>query len=135
MERIVFKLNDYYDICDEYEEILSEYHESAWTEAQEGNVYGVYQYRIVIPKLHISLREGDWYFVDEEAADDEEDDDGDGGYQCGVFLSYSEDEKDINEYRWAVGPWFGDAIRKACMDTDFPFDESKDLECYIDFDD
>lgn len=134
MERIVFKLKDYYEICDEYEESLEKYHDLGWTKPQNGNIYGVYRYRIVIPALHISLRDGEWYSVGENYVEEDDNVNWDESYQCSMYLAYPETERDIDKYIWAVGPWISDALQQACLDCNFPAKSAEELECFLDFD-
>ena len=82
---IKFRLGDYEDICDEYEECFE--NEETFDVADGDNLLVVRSRRIVIPELHISFREADWY-----VSDDPDDD----AWECqgSVLLQYDENEKD-----------------------------------------
>lgn len=85
--------------------------------------------------MHISLREGEWYSVDADYSEEDDDEiDWDEYYQGSMYLVYSEDEKNINAYQCAVGPWLSDAIQDACLACNISSNEADELECYIDFD-
>lgn len=89
MDIIRFNLGDLDEIMDENEEIFDEYKDYYDTEEQEGSSFVVANFRIVIPQLHVSFREADWYALD---PDTDPDDPEAWEVQDLVYLLYEENE-------------------------------------------
>ena len=85
---INFKLDDYYDICDEYEKVFEQ--ADPIEVVVEDDCLITTGKRIVIPQIHRSYREAEWYWR-EEGSDEYE-------IQASVYVSYPEHEKDPNNY-------------------------------------
>ena len=92
---IKFKLGDYEEICDKYAAIF-EHEDSVDVTDTEGNLLMTRMRRIVVPQLHASFREAEWYVLDENAEDIEDDDAWE--IQCSVFVQYEENEKNPDKY-------------------------------------
>ena len=91
---IDFKLEDYEEICDEYESIFQ--NEDAVDVTNGDDLLIIRTRRIVIPELHASFREAEWYTRNEEVEDTDDDDAWE--IQCSVFVHYDENEKDVEKY-------------------------------------
>ena len=121
---IKFQLGDYEDICDEYEECFE--NEETFDVADGDNLLVVRSRRIVVPELHVSFREGDWYI-----ADDPDDDD---ALECqgSVLLQYDENEKDPEKFisyaTCDLAYFAGDLLGEKGKD----YDAVSRLDCYID---
>ena len=120
---IKFRLGDYEDICDEYEECFE--NEETFDVADGDNLLVVRSRRIVIPELHISFREADWY-----VSDDPDDD----AWECqgSVLLQYDENEKDPQKFisyaTCDLAYFAGDLLGEKGKD----YDAVSRLGCYID---
>ena len=90
---IDFKLEDYEEICDEYESVFE--NEDVVDVINGDDLLIVRTRRIVVPELHASFREAEWYTRNE---DDEDLDDDAWEIQCSVFVRYEENEKDVEKY-------------------------------------
>ena len=121
---IKFQLGDYEDICDEYEECFE--NEETFDVADGDNLLVVRSRRIVVPELHVSFREADWYI-----ADDPDDDD---ALECqgSVLLQYDENEKDPEKFisyaTCDLAYFAGDLLGEKGKD----YDAVSRLDCYID---
>ena len=121
---IKFRLGDYEDICDEYEECFE--NEETFDVVDGDNLLVVRSRRIVIPELHISFREADWY-----VSDDPDDDD---AWECqgSVLLKYDENEKDPQKFisyaTCDLAYFAGDLLGEKGKD----YDAVSRLGCYID---
>ena len=91
---IKFKLDDYYDTCDEYERVFEL--DDTVDVVDEENCLIVSTKRIVIPELHASFRTAEWYARNEDVED--EDDEDAWEIQSSVFVYYPENEKDPEKY-------------------------------------
>ena len=90
---IKFKLDDYYDICDEYEEVF-EQEDVVDVEDGDEDCLVVRTRRIVIPTIHASFREAEWLTKNPDAEEDEDE----WETQCSVIVQYEEDEKDPEKF-------------------------------------
>ena len=92
---INFKLDDYYDICDEYEEIFDQ---EDVIDVQDGDedCLVVRTRRIVIPVLHASFREAEWLAKD--PGTEEKNDKNVWETQNSVWVQYEENEKDPTKF-------------------------------------
>ena len=68
MDKISFKLNELDDVLEENIDKISKHLDYYDTEEDGNNSLVVRNYRIVIPDLHVSFREGDWYYRETENA-------------------------------------------------------------------
>ena len=134
---IKFKLDDYYDICDEYERIF-ELAEPIEIEDENNNCLITTGKRIVIPQIHKSFREAEWYWKDEAAespdtVDDEDECDNADEYeiQGSVYVSYPENEKDPNKYISFVTGELSYFVQGYCETEGLDIDP-EELDCYID---
>ena len=91
---IKFKLEDYEEICDEYAAIFEREDVADIINAQD--LLLIRSRRIVIPELHGSFREAEWY-VRNNDIDDPDDEDA-WELQCSVFVQYAEDERAVEKY-------------------------------------
>ena len=90
---IDFKLEDYEEICDEYESVFE--NEDVVDVINGDDLLIVRTRRIVVPELHASFREAEWYTRNQ---DEEDLDDDAWEIQCSVFVRYEENEKDVEKY-------------------------------------
>ena len=90
---INFKLEDYEDICDEYEEVF-EQEDVVDVEVSDEDCLVVRTRRIVIPAIQASFREAEWLTRNPDAEEDEDE----WETQCSVIVEYTEHEKDPNNY-------------------------------------
>lgn len=126
MDKISFKLNELDDVLEENIDEFSKHLDYYDTEEDGNNSLVVRNYRIVIPDLHVSFREGDWYYRETENAVWEP--------QASVYVRYNENEKDINKYiSFMTG-----SLRYSLHDLLIQIGQ-KDLNidnylCYIEFD-
>ena len=134
---IKFKLEDYYEMCDEYERVF-ELAEPIEVEDEDNNCLITTGKRIVIPKIHKSFREAEWYWKDDDAerpeAEDEEDEYDDADeyeIQSSVYVSYHENEKDPNKYISFVTGELSYFVQEYC-ETEGLDIVPDELECYID---
>ena len=124
---IDFKLEDYEDICDEYEEIF-EQEDVVDVEASDDDCLVVRTRRIVIPAIQASFREAEWLTRNPDAEEDEDE----WETQCSVIVEYAEHEKDPNNYiSYATCDlmYCAEALREkfGISSSDVP-----QLDCYID---
>ena len=91
---INFKLDDYYEICDEYEKVFEQ--EDVVDVVEGDDCLVVRTRRIVIPALHASFREAEWLARNPDVED--EDDEDAWETQSSVIVHYEENEKDPNNY-------------------------------------
>lgn len=91
---ISFKLDDYYDICDEYEEVFEQ--EDVVDVLDGDDCLVVRTRRIVIPAIHASFREAEWLARNLEVED--EDDEEAWETQNSVWVQYEENEKDPTKF-------------------------------------
>ena len=125
---IKFKLDDYYDICDEYERVFEE---EDVVDVQDGDddCLVVRTRRIVIPALHASFREAEWLIRNSDADEDEGEDEWE--TQCSVLVHYEENEKDpakFLSYSTSDLMYCAECMREKfnLSSADIPL-----LECYI----
>ncbi len=126
MDRIFFKVKEYYDILEENNDEIDENLDWYTTEEEENNCYVVRNYRLVIPDLHVSFREGDWYYRSNVDEDWEEQESG--------FLRYDECEKDINKYLSYVSGYLSYSLYDILKEIGQKDINVDDLSCYIEFD-
>lgn len=126
---IKFKCRQYYEIRDKYE-MLFKYAEPKSTDEKDGNALVVNGYRIVIPQLHVSFREANWYTRNKDIEDPEDDKAWD--VQDSVYVLYEEEVKDINKYDSFMTGFFEESIDDACRIAGYPSKKKGSLECYID---
>lgn len=125
---INFKLDDYYDICDEYEEVFEQ--EDVVDVVTGDDCLVVRTRRIIIPALHASFREAEWVARDPEI----EDEDGEDAWetQSSVIVHYEENEKDPAKFiSYATSDllYFAEEL---CKSLGLELDDVAQLDCYID---
>ena len=120
------KVKEYYDILEENNDEIDENLDWYTTEEEENNCYVVRNYRLVIPDLHVSFREGDWYYRSNVDEDWEEQESG--------FLRYDECEKDINKYLSYVSGYLSYSLYDILKENGQKDINVDDLSCYIEFD-
>jgi hypothetical protein len=124
---IKFKLYDYDDICDEYEEVFEQEDVVDVVEGEDCLV--VRTRRIVIPALHASFREAEWLVRNPDVDEDDEDA---WETQCSVIVHYEETEQDPEKfisYASCDIEYFAKELADAQGLTNCDIGE---LECYID---
>ena len=125
---INFKLDDYYDICDEYEEIFEQ--EDVVDVVEGDDCLVVRTRRIVIPALHASFREAEWVARNPEVED--EDDEDAWETQSSVIVHYEENEKDPAKFiSYATCDLLYFAA-EVCENLGLGLDDVAQLDCYID---
>ena len=124
---IKFKLDDYYETCDEYERVFEL--DDAVSVVDGDNCLMVSAKRIVVPELHASFRTAEWYARNEEVED--EDDEDAWEIQSSVFVQYPEDEKDPEKYisfaTCELADYASELYKKKV-----DYEVVAQLECYID---
>ena len=124
---IKFKLDDYYETCDEYERVFEL--DDTVDVVDEENCLIVSTKRIVVPELHASFRTAEWYARNEEVED--EDDEDAWEIQSSVFVCYPEDEKDPEKYISFASCELADYASELCKEK-ADYEVVAQLECYID---
>ena len=124
---IKFKIDDYYETCDEYERVFEL--DDTVDVVDEGNCLIVSTKRIVVPELHASFRTAEWYARNEEVED--EDDEDAGEIQSSVFVYYPEDEKDPEKYISFATCELADYASELYKEK-ADYEVVAQLECYID---
>ena len=122
---INFKLDDYYDICDQYEEVFEQ--ENVVDVCDGDDCLVVRTRRIVIPALHASFREAEWVTKDSNVDDEEE-----WETQASVIVQYEENEKDpakFISYATCDLAYFAEEV---CDDLGLDSCDVSQLDCYID---
>ena len=125
---INFKLDDYYDICDEYEEVFEQ--EDVVDVVEGDDCLVVRTRRIVIPALHASFREAEWVARDPDI--EAEDDEGAWETQSSVIVHYEENEKNpakFISYATCDLLYFAEEL---CENLGIELDDVSQLDCYID---
>ena len=124
---INFKLDDYYDICDEYEEVFEQ---EDVVDVQDGgeDCLVVRTRRIVIPAVHASFREAEWLTRNPNAEDDEDE----WETQCSVIVQYEEDEKDPAKFISYTTSDLSYLAKMLCENLGLEIDCAEQLDCYID---
>lgn len=125
---INFKIEDYYDVCDEYEEIFEQ--EDVVDVVAGDDCLVIRTRRIVIPALHASFREAEWLTRNPDIED--EDDEDAWETQSSVLVQYEENEKDpanFISYATCGLMHFAAEVSEARGLT--PADVAQ-LDCYID---
>ena len=128
---IEFKLGDYEEICDKYAAIFEDEDVEPVTDT-EGNLLMTRMRRIVIPQLHASFREAEWYVLDENAEDIDDDDAWE--IQSSVFVQYAENEKDPEKFISFSTCDLAQFACELCRDKDNDYETVSQLDCYIDTD-
>lgn len=131
MDIIKFKLRDMYEVLDENEDFFEEHRDQTETEPQDGNCFVVDNYRIVIPELHVSFREANWFALD---PDSDPDDPEAWEIQDSVYLMYEENEKDINKWLSSCTKSIDYSLYGPCADAGYLMEKRDELDCYIEFD-
>ena len=126
---IKFKLDDYYEICDEYERVF-ELAEPVNIVDGNNNCLVTTGKRIVIPQIQKSFREAEWYWKDDEAELPESGDD-EYEIQSSVYISYPENEQDPNKYLAFVTGELSYFVHNYCKPEGVIIDPEK-LDCFID---
>ena len=125
---IKFKLEDYEDICDEYESVFE--NEDVVDVINGDDLLITRARRIVVPELHASFREAEWYARNEEIEDPDDEDAWE--IQCSVFVQYEEDEQDPEKYisfaSCDLAYYAGELLGEQGKDPE----KVAQLECYID---
>ena len=124
---IKFKLDDYYETCDEYERVFEL--DDAISVVDGGNCLMVSSKRIVVPELHASFRTAEWYTRNEEVED--EDDEDVWEIQSSVFVYYPENEKDPEKYISFATCELDDYASEFYEEV-VAYEVVAQLECYID---
>ena len=125
---IKFKLEDYEDICDEYESVFE--NEDVVDVINGDDMLITRTPRIVIPELNASFREAEWYARNEEIEDPDDEDAWE--IQCSVFVQYEEDEQDPEKYisfaSCDLAYYAGELLGEQGKDPE----KVAQFECYID---
>ena len=127
---IDFKLEDYEEICDEHESILE--HEDTVDVIKGDDLLIVRTRRIVVPELHASFREAEWYTRNEDIEDSDDDDAWE--IQCSVMVQYDENEKDIKKYISFASVGLMDYASELLGEVGKDQAKVASLNCYIDTD-
>ncbi len=124
---IKFKLDDYYETCDEYERVFEL--DDTVDVGDEDNCLIVSTKRIVVPELHASFRTAEWYARNEEVEDENDEDAWE--IQSSVFVYYPENEKDPEKYISFATCELADYASQFYKEK-VDYEVIAQLECYID---
>lgn len=124
---IKFKIDDYYETCDEYERVFEL--DDTVDVADEENCLIVSTKRIVVPELHASFRTAEWYARNEEVED--EDDEDAWEIQSSVFVYYPENERNPEKYISFATCELADYASELYKEN-VDYEVVAQLECYID---
>ena len=127
---INFKLEDYEEICDEYESVFE--NEDVADVITGDDLLIVRTRRIVVPELHASFREAEWYTRNENVEDSDDDDAWE--IQCSVFVRYEENEKNVEKYISFVSAELTYYASELLGEEGKDNDKVAQLACYIDTD-
>ena len=126
---IKFKLGDYDEICDKYHDIF-ENEDTVEVNDTEGNLLIAGMRRIVIPELHASFREAEWYVINETEGSDEDECE----TQCSVVVQYAENETNPEKYVSFVSCDLTYLVSHLCRDQKHDYDTISQFDCYINTD-
>ena len=124
---IKFKIDDYYETCDEYERVFEL--DDTVDVVDEENCLIVSTNRIVVPELHASFRTAEWYARNEEVED--EDDEDALEIQSSVFVYYPENERNPEKYISFATCELADYASELYKEN-VDYEVVAQLECYID---
>ena len=124
---IKFKIDDYYETCDEYERVFEL--DDTVDVVDEENCLIVSTKRIVVPELHASFRTAEWYARNEEVED--EDDEDALEIQSSVFVYYPENERNPEKYISFATCELADYASELYKEN-VDYEVVAQLECYID---
>lgn len=124
---IEFKLDDYYDICDEHEEIF-EQEDVVDIEDGDDDCLIVRTRRIVIPAIQASFREAEWLTRNPDADEDEDE----WETQCSVIVQYEEKETDPAKFISYASCDLLYCAKALCENLGLESDCVTQLLCYID---
>ena len=127
---INFKLEDYEEICDEYESIFE--NEDVVNVVTESDLLIVRMRRIVVPELHASFREAEWYARNEDVEDCDDDDAWE--IQCSVFVQYEENEQDVEKYISFASADLSYYVSELLGEEGKAIEKVAQLACYINTD-
>ena len=124
---IAFKLDDYYDICDKYEEVFEQ---EDVVDVEDGNedCLVVRTRRIVIPAIHASFREAEWLIKNPSAEEDEDE----WETQCSVIVQYEEAETDPKKFISYTTSDLSYLVKGLCENLGLANDCVEQIDCYID---
>jgi hypothetical protein len=125
---IKFKLEDYEDICDEYESVFE--NEDVVDVINGDDLLITRTRRIVIPELQASFREAEWYARNEDVEDPDDEDAWE--IQCSVFVQYEEDEQNPEKYISFASSDLAYYASELLGEHGNGYEKVSQLECYID---
>ena len=125
---IKFKLEEYEEICDEYESVFE--NEDVVDVITCEDMLMVRTRRIVIPELHVSFREAEWYARNDDVEDPDDEDAWE--CQCSVFVQYEENEKDAKKYISFASSDLAYYASELLGEHGNGYEKVSQLECYID---
>ena len=126
---ITFLMGDYEEMCDEYESVFD--CEETVDVVSENDLLVVRTRRIVVPELHASFREAEWYSRNDQF--DETSDDEEWEVQCSVWVQYHEHEKDPNKFISFASCGLCELAGEISTE-DANYDKISQIECYLDTD-
>jgi hypothetical protein len=124
---IKFKIDDYYETCDEYERVFEL--DDTVDVVDEENCLIVSTKRIVVPELHASFRTAEWYARNEEVEDEYDEDALE--IQSSVFVYYPENERNPEKYISFATCELADYVSELYKEK-VDYEVIAQLECYID---
>ena len=127
---IDFKLEDYEEICDEYESVFE--NEDVVDVINGDDLLIVRTRRIIVPELQASFREAEWYTRNDDVEDPDDDDAWE--IQCSVFVRYEENEKDVEKYTSFASADLAYYASELLGEEGKDNDKVAKLACYIDTD-
>ena len=129
MRKYSFLLEHYDDMQDRHCDFFDDVDD---LETTKGNTSLVLKaYRIVIPEIHASFREGGWYEKNENADADDDDAWEAQGFVC---VRYDENEKDVANYQSIVMADLETCVREVCSENSLKIQDQGKLKCFLDTD-
>lgn len=125
---IKFKLEDYEEICDEYAALFER--EEVVEVINTQDLLLIRTRRIVVPDLHVSFREAEWY-VRNNDIDDPDDEDA-WELQCSIFVQYAEDERAVEKYISFTTCDLANCVSELVGTLGKDQLRAEQLDCYID---
>ena len=118
-----FQFSDYSDILDDYYD-SDHGDEIELLPDENGNILIVNSFRLMIPSIGASFREGLWFVEDDDEPQDS------------VYVWYKLDERDPQKYIAFYSRSIFAAVQDACASSGFStdVDDIEKLECYLEED-
>ena len=130
MQKRKFQFAEYDSVIDELWDAIGDL-EPITTEEREGNTFVIKKFRLVIPELQASFREGIWYAESDVEASDEDEYEEEAAESA--YLIYAENELDINKYAGFATGGMELSVKAVCEDLgrSATWEDMAKLGCYL----